>query len=303
MTTVEATAAQSVPAWRAWVMAARLRTLPVAVAPVVVGTAVAASEGVANPLPAFGALIGALLLQLVSNFANDVFDMEKGADTEERIGPPRATQLGLLSPDAMRMGIAVALGAAAGVGLYLFWVAGWPVLVIGLLSMVAAVAYTGGPWPFGYKGLGDPAVFIFFGVIAVVGSHYVQSLELSLAALAASIGVGALATAILVVNNLRDIDTDEQAGKRTLAVRLGRAGARREYVVLLGVAYALLPFYWLGLGRSIFVMLPALSLPKALALVRTLHATQEGPPLNAALAGTAQLTLLYSVLLASGWLL
>jgi 1,4-dihydroxy-2-naphthoate octaprenyltransferase len=284
-------------------MAARPRTLPVAVAPVVVGTAVAISEGVARPLPAFAALVGALLLQLVSNFANDVFDHEKGADTEERIGPPRATQMGLLSPTDMRMGIAVVLGAAAGVGLYLAWVAGWPVVVIGLLSMVAAIAYTGGPWPFGYKGLGDPAVFLFFGVIAVAGTHYVQSLRLSTAALAASVGVGCLATAILVVNNYRDIETDERAGKRTLAVRLGRDGARREYLALIGIAYAMLPVHWLGLGRSLFVMLPLLSLPKAISLVRTIRSEVEGPPLNAALAGTAQLTLLYSVLLAVGWLL
>jgi len=284
-------------------MAARLRTLPVAVAPVVVGTAVAAGEGAMRPGPAAAALAGALLLQIASNFANDLFDHERGADTETRIGPPRASQLGLLSGGQMRAGIALVLAAAAAVGLYLTAVAGWPILAVGALSIVAAVTYTGGPWPFGYKGWGDPAVFLFFGVIAVVGTHYVQSLRFSMAALVASFSVGALATAILVVNNVRDIDTDRAAGKKTLAVRLGRQGARIEYGLLLGVAYALLPLHMELFDRSLWVMLPVATFPMALGFLRTVQREADGPALNEALAGTAKLTLFFSLFFAVGWLL
>lgn len=290
------------PAWRRWLLAVRPRTLPVAVAPVLLGTAVAASGPGARAGPALAALAGALLLQVGSNLANDLFDHEKGADTHERLGPPRASALGLIPPTQMRAGMALVFGAAAAVGLYLFAVAGWPVLAAGALAIAAALAYTGGPWPFGYKGLGDPAVFLFFGVVAVVGTDYVQTGRLSVAALLASLPIGALATAILVVNNLRDIDSDRKAGKHTLAVRLGRRGARLEYTGLLVFAYALLPVHWLVCGRSPWVLLPLLSLPRALTLARTLWTTQAGPPLNAALAGTAQLTLLFALLLALGWL-
>lgn len=287
----------------AWWLAARPRTLPVSIAPVLVGSAVAIGEGRARVGPAIAAALGALLLQLGSNFANDLFDFEKGADNEDRIGPPRAAQLGLLSPAAMRTGVAVVLSCAAVVGLYLFFVAGWPVIVVGVASLVAAVAYTGGPWPFGYKGLGDVAVFVFFGLIAVTGSHYVQALTISPAALAASVPVGCLATAILVVNNVRDIDGDRAAGKLTLAVRFGRGAGRNEYALLLGLAFGMLPYLWFRFGRSMFVLLPILLLPRAVALVRTLRTRVDGPSLNAALAGTAQLLLGYSLLLAIGWLL
>lgn len=287
---------------RAWWIAARPRTLPVSAAPVVVGSAVAFASGHGRIGPALGALFGALFLQLASNFANDLFDFEKGADNQDRIGPPRATQLGLLSSSAMRAGIAAAIGSAVLCGLYLTAVAGWPVVAVGVVSIVAALAYTGGPWPFGYKGLGDLAVFVFFGPVAVVGTDYVQGLALSGAAAAASIPIGLLATAILVVNNVRDIDSDRAAGKRTLAVRLGRAGGRAEYAVLLGVSFAALPFYWLAGGRSAWVLLPFLLLPRGVALVRTVLRETDGPPLNEALARTAQLLLGFSLLLAIGWL-
>jgi 1,4-dihydroxy-2-naphthoate octaprenyltransferase len=286
---------------QSWLLAIRPRTLPVAAAPVVVGTAVAATQGGARPLPALAALAGALLLQIGSNIANDLFDHEKGADTEERIGPPRAAQLGLLTPAEMRRGMAVVFGAAVLVGLYLTAVGGWPIVVIGLLAIAAAIAYTGGPWPFGYRGLGDPAVFFFFGLVAVMGTSYVQTGNLSAAAFAASLPVGALATAILVVNNVRDINTDRKAGKRTLAVRLGARGARLEYVALVAFAFLVLPVFWLSFGRSVWVMLPLLSLPKACKLLDTLYWHSDGPTLNEALAGTAQLSLLYSLLLAIGW--
>jgi 1,4-dihydroxy-2-naphthoate octaprenyltransferase len=286
---------------QAWLLAIRPRTLPVAVGPVVVGTAVAASQGGASLLPALAALAGALLLQIGSNIANDLFDYERGADTEERIGPPRAAQLGLLSPAEMRRGMLAVFGAAVGVGLYLAALGGWPIVVVGLLAIAAAIAYTGGPWPFGYKGLGDPAVFFFFGLVAVVGTSYVQTLQITSEAFAASLPVGALATAILVVNNVRDIETDRKAGKRTLAVRLGRQGARLEYVGLVASAYLVLPAFWLACGRSPWVMLALLSLPKACKLLDTVYHRSDGPSLNEALAGTAQLSLVYSLLLAFGW--
>jgi 1,4-dihydroxy-2-naphthoate octaprenyltransferase len=290
------------PAWRAWLLAARPRTLAVSVAPVAVGSAVAVSEGGARAGPALAALAGALLLQVGSNFANDLFDFEKGADTEARIGPARATQLGLLSPRQMRLGTAVVFAAAAGVGLILVWMAGWPVAVVGAVSILAAVTYTGGPWPFGYHGLGEVAVFGFFGVVAVVGTDYVQTLALSGRALAASVPVGALATAILVVNNVRDIESDRRAGKRTLSVRLGRRGGCVEYAALLLLAYAVLPGLWLAGEASGFVLAPWLTLPGALALTRTLFTRSDGPSLNAALAGTAQLTLAFSLLFGLGFI-
>jgi 1,4-dihydroxy-2-naphthoate octaprenyltransferase len=274
----------------------------VACAPVLVGTALAAADGRARGGPALAALAGALLLQIGANLANDLYDSEKGADTAERIGPPRAVQLGLIGPAAMRRGIAAAFGAAALVGLYLVAEGGWPILAVGLASIAAGLAYTAGPWPLGYHGLGDLAVFLFFGVVAVCGSHYVQALSLSGTALAASVPVGCLATAILAVNNARDIETDAKAGKRTLAVRLGPRGARLEYAALVLAAYAALPALWLGLGAPAWVLLPAATLPWALRLVgRVAHCT-DGPRLSAALAGTAQLLLAFSALLAVGWL-
>ena len=284
----------------AWILALRPRTLPVSLAPVLVGTAVSYHQGGLRIGPALAAALGALLLQIGSNLANDVFDFEKGADTEARIGPPRATQLGLLTPRAMKRGMAVVFGGALLVGFYLTAVAGPAIVAIGLLSMVAAVAYTGGPWPLGYHGLGDLAVFVFFGVVAVAGSAFVQLGELPALALAASIPVGALATAILVVNNLRDVDTDRAAGKRTLAVRLGRRGARGEWLLLVGSAYALASLPWLFFGAKAWVLLCWLTLPLAWKLGRVIVSEQAGPPLNAALAGTAQLTLVFALLFAAG---
>ncbi len=290
------------PAWRAWLLAARPRTLPVAVAPVCVGTALAAAQGRARPGPALAALAGALLLQIGANLANDLYDSLKGADTADRIGPPRAAQLGLLGAAEMRRGVAAAFGAAALVGLYLVAVGGWPVLAIGCLSIAAGLAYTAGPWPLGYHGLGDPTVFLFFGAVAVGGSYYVQALTLAPEALAASFPVGCLATAILVVNNVRDLETDARAGKRTLAVRLGPRGARLEYAALVLLAYLALPALWLALGAPALVLLPAATLPLALRLVRSVAGPVDGPRLNAALAGTAQLLLAFSLLLSLGLL-
>jgi 1,4-dihydroxy-2-naphthoate octaprenyltransferase len=288
--------------WRVWLLAARPRTLPVAFAPVLVGTALAAAEGKARALPATAALVGALLLQIGANLANDLFDCERGADREDRIGPPRAMQLGLVSAAQMRRAITLVFGAALLVGGYLVAVGGWPIAVVGALSIAAGLAYTGGPFPFGYHGLGDVAVFVFFGLVAVGGSYYVQTLSLSPLAIAAALPVGALATAILVVNNLRDIETDARAGKRTLAVRIGPRATRIEFVVLLVFAYALLPGFWLLGATSPWVLLPFLTLPRALALARTVATPADGRALNAALADTARLSFGFSLLFAVGCL-
>jgi 1,4-dihydroxy-2-naphthoate octaprenyltransferase len=247
------------------------------------------------------ALLGAILLQLGSNFANDAYDFEQGADADDRIGPARAAQLGLLSPAQLRKGMWTVFAAATLVGCYLVAVAGWPIVAIGVASIIAAVTYTGGPWPFGYHGLGDPMVFLFFGVVAVVGTTYVQTLEVSTLALLASIPVGALATATLVVNNVRDRETDIRAGKRTLAVRLGARGGRLEYATLVALAYCMLPVFWIACERSVWIWLPLLTLPQACRLVDRVFQNTDGPTLNQALSATAQLGMIYSLLLAIGW--
>lgn len=280
-------------------MASRPRTLPAAAAPVVVGTAVAISDGLFSLGPALAALTGALLLQVGANLANDVYDFKKGADTTRRLGPVRVTQAGLLSPEQVLLGMWLVFGLAALAGLYLALVGGWPIIVIGLFSIAAAIAYTAGPFPLGYNGLGDLFVFIFFGPVAVGGTYYVQAGALSPVALWSAMPVGLLATAILVVNNLRDVDTDRAAGKKTLAVRLGTRGARIEYLLLVAAAYAVPPLMWLlGLSGP-WPLLSWLSWPLVVPLVRLIW-RQKGRPLNQALARTAQLELTYAALFALG---
>jgi 1,4-dihydroxy-2-naphthoate polyprenyltransferase len=225
--------------WQSWRLASRPRTLPAAVAPVIVGTALAVYAGAFRPLAALAALLAALLIQIGSNFANDLGDFQRGADIRERVGPLRVTSAGLLSPREVKTGMFAVFGLAALCGIYLITLGGWPILAIGLLSILAAVAYTAGPLPFGYYGLGDLAVFIFFGLIAVVGTFYVQAGHVTPLVWLAALPMGALVTNILVVNNIRDVDTDAQVGKRTLAVLLGRRGARLEYVALLVLSYAI----------------------------------------------------------------
>ncbi len=295
-------ASAPVSARQAWILAARPKTLPAAVGPVLVGAALALADGRFQWGPALAALLCALLLQIGSNFANDYFDFFKGADTHERLGPTRVTAAGLLSPTAMRWGMIVVFGAAAVVGLFLIWVGGWPIFWAGLAAILAALAYTGGPFPFGYYGLGELFVFIFFGLVAVCGTYFVQAQTLTATTIWAAVPPGLLITAILVVNNLRDIETDRRANKLTLAVRLGRQGTQIEYATLLVIAY-LIPFWlWLGMGKAAWVCLPWLTLPLAIPLLRTVFTT-EGKALNATLAGTARLSLLYSLLLAAGLLL
>jgi 1,4-dihydroxy-2-naphthoate octaprenyltransferase len=274
----------------------------VAAAPVAVGTALAIADGEGRALPAAAALLGALLLQIGANFANDVFDFERGADTEDRTGPPRAAQLGLLTPRQMKIGTAVVFGCAVLVGLYLVIVGGWPIVVIGILSIAAGLAYTGGPFAFGYHGLGDIAVFGFFGLVAVCGTYYVQALELAPIAFAGALPIGGFATAVLVVNNLRDIDTDRSAGKRTLAVRFGRRAARFEYAGLLVLGYAMLPVLGLAGASRAAMLFPLVTLPFAGWLIRTVWSASDGPTLNAVLARTALLEVIFAVLLSAGLL-
>lgn len=282
-----------------WLLAARPKTLPAAAAPVVVGTAVAIGDQTFRPGPALAALAGALLLQIGANLANDVFDFKKGADTSGRLGPLRVTQAGLLTAREVLVGMWFTFGLAALAGLYLIVVGGWPIVIVGLLSIAAAIAYTGGPFPLGYKGLGDLFVFIFFGLVAVGGTYYVQAGTISGTALWAAVPVGALAVAILVVNNLRDIETDRASGKQTLAVRLGVTGARVEYLLLLAVAFAVPPLMWLLAIAPAWVLLSWLSLFPAWPTVR-LVLTGQGRVLNQALAGTARLELIFALLFSVG---
>jgi 1,4-dihydroxy-2-naphthoate octaprenyltransferase len=286
--------------WAAWRMAARPKTLPAAVGPVLVGTAVAISMGQFAPLPALAALAGALLLQIAVNLANDYFDFVKGVDTAERLGPPRAAASGALSTGELRLGIAVVLGLAMLIGLYLIVVGGLPIVIIGIASILSALAYSGGPFPLASNGLGDVFVFIFFGLIAVVGTYYVQSLTLTPLAFIAALPVGALITAIIVVNNYRDMETDRKSGKRTLAVIIGKQATLAEYTLLIGLAYAVPPILWLlGHLSGFAIMLPMFSIPMGLGLIRAMR-SQTGPALNKVLAETARLSLIYSVLFAIG---
>jgi 1,4-dihydroxy-2-naphthoate octaprenyltransferase len=284
---------------RAWLLATRPATLTVGVIPVLVGTAVAHSMGSVRPLAALAALLGAICIQIGTNLANDVFDFEKGADTAERLGPLRVTQAGLIAPQRVRLGMYVSFALATVMGLYLTWVAGPVIVLIGGLSIASGVAYTGGPFPLGYNGLGDLFVLIFFGLVAVCGTVFVQAGQLSLLSYLASLPVGAIATAVLVVNNLRDGPTDVKAGKRTLVVRFGRGFGVAEYLLLLGVAYAV-PCYLAGAGLcGRFVLLPLLTLPLAIPLGRSI-VRDHGAVLNGTLAATARLLLLFGTLFAIG---
>lgn len=288
--------------WANWLLAVRPVTLFAAVAPVLVGTAAAEADGQFRPLVFVATLAAALLIQIGTNLANDLFDFERGADASDRLGPPRVTQGGLIPPAQVRAGIFVAFGAAAAIGLYLVAVGGWPILAIGALAILCGLAYTGGPLPLGYYGFGDVLVFIFFGLLAVVGTSYLQTKELSAVAFVAAIPVGLLVSAILVVNNLRDIETDRRAGKLTLAVRLGARATRVQYVLFILGPYALLPVLLLA-GVGAWLWLPWLTLPVALGLSRAVLSGATGRVLNPVLKHTAQLHLAFGSLLALGLIL
>jgi 1,4-dihydroxy-2-naphthoate octaprenyltransferase len=299
MSTSAANPTKPLPPFSAWLLAARPKTLPAAVAPVLAGCAVAWAEGGFAPLAAVAALAVALLLQIAANLANDVADFRRGADTAERLGPVRAAQSGLISAKQLTAATALVLGAAVVPGLYLVWRGGPVFAALGLLGMLAAVAYTAGPKPFGYLGLGEVFVFVFFGPVAVVGTAYVMTRDVSPLALAASIPLGCLITAILVVNNLRDIDTDRAAGKRTLAVRLGAGGTRWEYAGLLLLSYATPLVMWLTGLTSGWPLLAWATLPLGAVLTRQVW-TVSGRALNAVLGGTARLALWFAIAFSAG---
>jgi 1,4-dihydroxy-2-naphthoate octaprenyltransferase len=288
---------------RIWLMASRLRTLPAAVAPVIVGTSLAGYEGSFHILRLLAALVGAIFIQVGTNLSNDYSDARRGADTDDRLGPVRVTAGGLVPPRQVLVATYVSFGVAVLAGVYLIAVAGWQLLLVGGASILAGVLYTGGPRPYGYEGLGEAFVFLFFGIVAVAGSYFVQVKHLQWEAFALAVPVGLLAAAILVVNNVRDIDTDRRAGKKTLAVRLGRQKTRLLYAAMVYGAYILTPVTWLFGPLDPWVVLPLLSLPIAMPLVRLVQSRTDGPSLNGALAQTGMLQLGFCMLFAAGLLL
>jgi 1,4-dihydroxy-2-naphthoate octaprenyltransferase len=289
---------------RIWLMAARPRTLPAAVAPVLVGTALAATGGTFRPVTFVAALLGAMFIQIGTNLSNDYSDARRGADTEDRLGPVRVTAGGLVPPRQVLRATYLAFGLAVLAGVYLIATSGWELLLVGAASILAGVLYTGGPRPYGYEGLGEVFVFLFFGVVAVAGSYFAQTEHLAWEAFVLAVPVGLLASAILVVNNVRDLETDRRAGKRTLAVRLGRTNARGLYAVMVYGAFACAPLAWLlgGDGLTAWLLLPWLAIPLAVPVVRIVRNRTDGPALNGALARTGMLQLAFCALLSAGLL-
>jgi len=281
-------------------MAARLRTLPAAIAPVLVGTSLALGAGHFEALAFVAALLGAMFIQVGTNLSNDYSDARRGADTEDRLGPVRVTAGGLVPPGQVLIATYVTFGLACACGIYLIAVAGWELLAIGAASILAGVLYTGGPRPYGYVGLGELFVFLFFGIVAVTGSYFVQVQQLPWQAFVCAVPVGLLASAILVVNNVRDLETDRRAGKRTLAVRLGRERTRVLYAAMLGGAFVCAPLPWVFGSMQAWLFLPWLTIPLALALIRVIRTRTDGPALNGALARTGLLQLLFCVLFSAG---
>jgi 1,4-dihydroxy-2-naphthoate octaprenyltransferase len=290
-------------ALRIWVMAARVRTLPAAVAPVLVGTALAGFGGVFHVLRFVAALVGAIFIQVGTNLSNDYSDARRGADTEDRLGPVRVTAGGLVPPSRVLLATYLSFGVAVLAGVYLIVVAGWQLLLVGGASILAGVLYTGGPRPYGYEGLGEVFVFLFFGLVAVAGSYFVQTKHLNWEAFALAVPVGLIAAGILVVNNVRDIESDRRASKRTLAVRMGRGRTRAMFAVVVYLAYVLAPVTWVFGPLTAWVLLPWLTVPLAARIVRTVRTRVDGPSLNGALAQTGMLQLVFCVLLSAGLLL
>jgi 1,4-dihydroxy-2-naphthoate octaprenyltransferase len=287
-------------ALRIWLMAARPRTLPAAIAPVLVGTSLALGAGTFHPLAFVAALFGAIFIQVGTNLSNDYSDARRGADTEDRLGPVRVTAGGLVPPRQVLIATYVTFGLAVLCGIYLIAVAGWELLAVGAASILAGVLYTGGPRPYGYEGLGELFVFLFFGIVAVTGSYFVQVQELPWEAFVCAVPVGLLASAILVVNNVRDLETDRRAGKRTLAVRLGRERTRDLYVAMLAGAFLVAPLPWPLGSMNAWLLLPWLALPLAVAVTRVVRSRVDGPSLNGALARTGMLQLVFCLLYSAG---
>ncbi|WP_336339080.1 1,4-dihydroxy-2-naphthoate polyprenyltransferase [Haloarcula brevis] len=310
------TATADVSKRQAWVMAARPQTLPAGAAPVIVGMGLAVHAGVFAPLPAVAALVGALLIQVGTNFANDYYDAVKGADTDDREGFTRVTAGGLIDPDEVKRAMIATYGLAVVVGVYLVAVGGLPIVVVGLSGIAAGVLYTGGPLPYGYRGLGDLFVFVYFGVVAVTGTYYVQAVastagvgtfpttlppgSVTAAAVAASLPVAGLSTAILVVNNVRDRETDRAAGKKTLAVYLGYRWSRVEFLLMVGMAYVVPVVFALDSQYGLPALAPLLTLPLAAAVSKTVLTQTGGDALNPTLERVGQTLFAHSVLFALG---
>jgi 1,4-dihydroxy-2-naphthoate octaprenyltransferase len=294
------TTAVSNTSLRIWLMAARVRTLPASIAPVLVGTSLAVQVGVFRPGAFVAALLGSILIQVGTNLANDYSDARRGADAEDRVGPVRVTAGGLVPPRQVLIATYVTFGLAVLCGLYLVFVAGIELLIVGIASIAAGVLYTGGPKPYGYEGLGEVFVFLFFGVVAVAGSAFAQLESWPWEAFVLAVPVGLLAAAILVVNNIRDMDSDRRAGKRTLAVRLGRERGRLIYALMVYGAYVVAPLPWLAGSLSPWLLAPWLTLPLAVRLVRTVREHADGPTLNEVLAQTGMLQLAFCLLLSAG---
>ena len=287
---------------RIWFDAIRPKTLSAAFAPVLIGTAMAHAADALHWGAALCALGGALMIQIGTNFANDYFDFVKGADTDERLGPTRATAAGLISPENMRLAFIVSFLCVLPLGGFLLYRAGWPLLIVGLVSIASGILYTGGPAPLGYLGLGDLFVLVFFGPVAVGGTFYVQALTLPWEVVFAGLGPGLLSTAILVVNNLRDVNTDRKAGKGTLAVRLGTRFTRLEFATTIIGAAAVPAVLMVWMGAHTYALAASAILLPGAVLIRGVWKT-EGAALNPYLGATGKLLMLYSVLFSIGWLL
>ena len=284
-----------------WILASRLKTLPAAISPVLVGVSLAIHDGEFKPFIAFMTLLAAVLIQIGANFANDVYDFLKGSDREDRLGPTRATQSGLIPPENMKKGMCLVFAMAICVGFYLASIGGWPIVWIGLASIASAIAYTGGPYPLGYHGWGDVFVFIFFGIIAVPGTYYLQFGIVSYDSILLGIPLGALSTAILIVNNLRDADTDIKSDKRTLAVRLGKPFVKIEYIVMMVIAFAT-PIYILQFWDEFSLYIILFLFPISIQHIQSLY-TKTGEALNEVLVDTAKFLFHFSLLLSIGLIL
>lgn len=285
-----------------WMLASRPRTLPAAVAPVLAASALAWHDGVFCAPAALACLLFALLIQIGTNFANDYYDCVKGADTAERVGPRRAVAMGWVSPATMRVAMWIVFAAAFACGLTLLRFGGWPLLAIGVASVVCGIAYTGGPYPLGYNGLGDVFVFIFFGLVAVGATYFVQAGAVTGAVWIVAAGVGALSVNILVVNNYRDVETDARAGKRTLVVRFGRGFARGQFIGGLLLAFAAPLVLW-ARGFSPWTLLPLALAPMAWSHARRLRNGKTPAEQITLLGDTGKLLALYAALLAAGLVL
>ena len=281
-----------------WLLAVRVKTLPAAISPVILGTALSYHDGIFYHFIFFMTLLAAVLIQVGANFANDVYDFEKGSDRADRLGPQRATQSGLISPADMNKAMWKIFALAIGVGFYLAYVGGWPIVIIGLASIAAGIAYTGGPYPLGYHGFGDIFVFLFFGLIAVPGTYYLQTGSVTEFSLWLGAVMGMLATAILVVNNLRDRDADIISGKKTLAVRFGKTFSKIQFIMLVMLPFVL-PFHLWRQWNKMSFLLTLFTLPVAVHLIIQLF-NNTGADLNKVLAGTARFLFIFTLLLSVG---